>query len=428
MFDRLPVLTERTVAAVQAEEPWFRTSTASIDDLWLNAHESLRAGAQALLASPAEREAALRRTRSVGLRRARRGLPLNALLHAYRIAGGVFLQGLVEAADGHDVEEARLLLRLTGQVWSYVDRECTVIAEAYREVERELAERHGDHRSVLLDALLDGRMDRAEIPAAAALLDLPESGRYAVLLVQRGRPKGGSEAANGSANGSGGGSAKGSAKGSGDGSGGNGGIGRSAADDEAVVWPAPDGMRLLWRHRAAGAIALVALGDGAPADLAAELTLVPGTRVAVGSAVHGLAQVGRARDLAELAMRSCTEETEAALLDERLPAALVLADRDLSARLPRRVLGPVLRLGAADRNVLLSTVGAWLDCGGSVPRAAARLFCHRNTVLNRLRRFEHLTGRSIGSPREVTEITLALDAYRLLGADAAADRDWFADG
>ncbi|MEK8145669.1 helix-turn-helix domain-containing protein [Streptomyces sp. M10(2022)] len=46
-------------------------------------------------------------------------------------------------------------------------------------------------------------------------------------------------------------------------------------------------------------------------------------------------------------------------------------------------------------------------------RAAARLFCHRNTVFNRLRRLEQLTSRSLSRPRDLVEMMLALDAYRL---------------
>ncbi|NEE43896.1 PucR family transcriptional regulator, partial [Streptomyces sp. SID8455] len=41
-------------------------------------------------------------------------------------------------------------------------------------------------------------------------------------------------------------------------------------------------------------------------------------------------------------------------------------------------------------------------------------YCHRNTVLNRLRRFEQLTGRCLTRPRDAVEVSLALAARRLL--------------
>jgi DNA-binding PucR family transcriptional regulator len=78
------------------------------------------------------------------------------------------------------------------------------------------------------------------------------------------------------------------------------------------------------------------------------------------------------------------------------------------------VLGPLLRLEPADRDVLLDTLVAWFACEGSAQRAGERLYCHRNTVLNRLRRCEQLIGRSLARPHDVVEISLALTARRLL--------------
>ncbi|MFD8590699.1 helix-turn-helix domain-containing protein [Streptomyces sp. NPDC059637] len=63
--------------------------------------------------------------------------------------------------------------------------------------------------------------------------------------------------------------------------------------------------------------------------------------------------------------------------------------------------------------MILSTLEAWLAADGSALRAGSRLFCHRNTVLNRLRRYEQLTGRSLGRPQDLVELVLALEAHRL---------------
>ncbi|MGV9234805.1 PucR family transcriptional regulator, partial [Streptomyces nigra] len=87
---------------------------------------------------------------------------------------------------------------------------------------------------------------------------------------------------------------------------------------------------------------------------------------------------------------------------------------ELGATLTEQVLGPLLRLDPADRDVMLDTLTAWFDCDGSAQRAGERLYCHRNTVLNRLRRCEQLTGRSLARPADVVEISLALTARRLL--------------
>ena len=113
-------------------------------------------------------------------------------------------------------------------------------------------------------------------------------------------------------------------------------------------------------------------------------------------------------------MRTCgPTRSRIVRLDQRLPTALVVSQPELAARLIADVFGPLLELDPADRAVLLETLDAWLEYGGSAGRAAARLYCHRNTVFNRLRRLEQLTSRSLSRPRDLIEMTLALDAFRL---------------
>ncbi|MYW27878.1 helix-turn-helix domain-containing protein, partial [Streptomyces sp. SID2119] len=121
--------------------------------------------------------------------------------------------------------------------------------------------------------------------------------------------------------------------------------------------------------------------------------------------------------LAGAALLACGPGTrEIVALDERLPTALVASVPELSARLVAEVFGPLLVLAPAERALLVGTLEVWLECGGSVGRAAVRLRCHRNTVFNRLRRLERLTSRSLSHPRELVETVLALDALRLPAA------------
>lgn len=103
-----------------------------------------------------------------------------------------------------------------------------------------------------------------------------------------------------------------------------------------------------------------------------------------------------------------------------MPTALVVSQPELAGRLVTDVFGALLELEPADRAVLLETLDVWLLCEGSAGRAAGRLYCHRNTVFNRLRRLEQLTSRSLARPRDLIEMTLALDAYRLSGGGTAA--------
>ncbi|MFB4420542.1 PucR family transcriptional regulator [Streptomyces sp. QL37] len=232
--------------------------------------------------------------------------------------------------------------------------------------------RRGDERGrALLDALLEGRSEPDLAARAASSLGLPERGRYAVAVV------------------------------------------RAGEGGPACVALEAEGLRCFRRGRGERETVVVALGDLDPAALTDLLARCPGPG-GIGPVADGLAGLGAARRLAEVALLTCPPGTaEIVRLEERLPAALVVSQPELAARLVSDVFGPLLALDPADRALLVRTLEAWLECGGSAGRAAGRLYCHRNTVLNRLRRLERLTSRSLSRPRELIEMMLALDAFTL---------------
>ena len=90
--------------------------------------------------------------------------------------------------------------------------------------------------------------------------------------------------------------------------------------------------------------------------------------------------------------------------------------------LDRAVLGPVLELPPADRDLLLETAHVWLAAEGSSSAAAEQLHLHRNTVRYRLRRLEELTGRDLAKPVDAAEVFIALEGVRVLGLDGNAAR------
>lgn len=119
--------------------------------------------------------------------------------------------------------------------------------------------------------------------------------------------------------------------------------------------------------------------------------------------------------LAETARRALAREEYAVVqLDDRLAGALLVTAPDLAARLVRRALGTVLDLDPDERDLLLRTLSWWLASGGSAGQTAARLYGHRNTVLNRLRWLEALTGRSTEHVDDLVEWSLALLALQVL--------------
>ncbi|WGP09542.1 PucR family transcriptional regulator [Streptomyces sp. SH5] len=409
----LPALTDRLVEALHAQEPAYR---AAIDsdraEVWQEVHHSLRHNVGSLIQPREFRESAHRTSRWIGEIRAEQGVPLDAVLHAFRMGGAMVWQDLVDETARRDPDDIRLLVHVAADVWNFVDEHCGVVADAYRQAERRLSWRRENRQRLMVAALLDGTARIADLAEAAEMLGLPEQGRYAVLAMAagpRGPGAGGVKGAGAAQRGPGPAVASGA--------------GAARPGPGAVARPPVElpvgapGTTALWHPGPDAEFAILPLA-GSPGELsalAAALDVPAGTRAGIGSAVEGLAALGDARRLAETALRACPASGGTVLLDEHLPDALVVSSPALAGALADRVLGPLDRLDPADRDVIVETLTAWLDADGSAQRAGARLYCHRNTVLNRLRRFEQLTGRCLTRPRDAVEVSLALAGRRLLG-------------
>ncbi|MER7740432.1 helix-turn-helix domain-containing protein [Streptomyces sp. NPDC096538] len=373
LLDDLPQLTDRLVAVLQEQEPAYRTAVeGDAVATWQEVHRSLRHSISSLLDPSGAREAARRCSWKIGATRAEQGLPLDAVLHAFRLGGSLVWQGLVDETSRTAPEDVRLLVHVASDVWDFVDEHSTIVADAYRQTERQLAWRRENRVRLLAAALLDGTSRIADLPEAAQALDLPEQGRYVVVAVEEARSAG-------------------------------------CTGAQAALAP---GVRVHW-HTGVDTDHGIVLVEGDAAAIVPD-EQPPGVRVGVSSVVEGLAAVGEARRLADTALRLCPAEGGTVRLTEHLPAALVASSPDLAAALADRLLGPLAGLEPADAEVLLDTLATWLACDGSAQRASRRLYCHRNTVLNRLRRYEQLTGRSLSRPTDLIEAGLALTARRLL--------------
>ena len=94
---------------------------------------------------------------------------------------------------------------------------------------------------------------------------------------------------------------------------------------------------------------------------------------------------------------------------------MLLQSPELAEQLVRAWLGSLLDLPSPERGPLLDTLEAWVETSGSAGRTAELVHCHRNTVLNRLRRLTEATGHDLTSGTMPVELVLALRAHRLLG-------------
>ncbi|CAL9659953.1 hypothetical protein SUDANB15_06930 [Streptomyces sp. enrichment culture] len=373
LLDDLPQLTDRLVAVLQEQEPVYRAAVEEDPTAtWQEVHRSLRHSISSLLDPRGARDAARRCSWKIGATRAEQGMPLDALLHAFRLGGSLVWQGLVDETSRTAPEDVRLLVHVASDVWDFVDEHCTLVADAYRQTERQLAWRRENRVRLLAAALLDGTSRIADLPEAAQALDLPEQGRYVVVAVGGGRPTG-------------------------------------CPGAQAVLGP---GVRVHWHTGVEADYGIVLAEDGEEVVVPEEQP--PGVRVGISGEVEGLAAVGEARRLADTALGLSPETGGTVRLTDHLPAALVVSSPELGAALVDRLLSPLEHLEPADAEVLLDTLATWLACDGSAQRASRRLYCHRNTVLNRLRRYEQLSGRSLSRPSDLVEVSLALTARRLL--------------
>lgn len=382
---RLAVAADRLADRTLAEDPAYAALLGRAE-LRERIHHNLRQAVEGLVRSSRGLPVELADARATGTLRAEQGLPLTSLLRAYRSGGRLLWAALTEAVAAHDRSALPRLLPGASALWDVLDQMTDAVSESYRRTEAARADRDRERRAALLDVLLDGAAapDAPAASEAAAQLGLPERGRFAVVVV----------AADGSA----------------------------GAAEVATERPGAAGApRVLWRIRAGGESGLVELGHH-PLESVRELLAPLGVRAGVSPVVEAPAELARAHRLAALALRTAPESggPHTALLDEGLPAALIAAQAELAGRLRTVVLGPVLALPAEDRRLLLTTLGTWLACRGSTTYAAQRLYCHRNTVSNRLRRLEQLTGRSLADPRHVVELALAHAAVAQRAASSTA--------
>jgi hypothetical protein len=365
LMAQLDAMTDRMIEVLHRTEPSYRDLfEKGADELRSSTRESLDRGLRMLIgAMSGTRTDSLCGAREVGRRRAAQGLPLEAVLRAYRLGGQVTWEGLLAASRNGNREHDTLLLEVAGSVWRTNDAECSAVVEGYREEQRRMAGVDDQARQRVLDGLLDGRgADPAFVRSASQLLAVPLAGRLMAVVALPGAD------------------------------------GVSAFEDPAVAL-LRRGVRSVWGVRAGAQVGVVALGSARLADGVGWLRGLARGPVGV-SAADDASGAAPAYRLAETAARTLPAAARRVVtIDERLPEALLSNSPEISDRLIGQSLGGLLDLPDEERAVLLDTLAAFLASDGSPTRAADELYCHRNTVMHRLRRIESVTGLKLTDPR-----------------------------
>ena len=375
LLDQLDAMTDRMVDVLARTEPAYRELVEqSEQDLRRSTRSNLENGLRSLMAAAQGTGSPhLASARAVGRRRAAQGMPLEAVLRAYRLGGQVTWETLVAVSRDGSGHHDTLLLEVAGSVWRTNDAECGAVAEGYRQEQRRLDGVDEQARQQVLEGLLDGRgSDPAFVRSATELLAMPLAGRLMAVVALPG-PDG----------------------------------------EPGLETPAETllkrGLRSVWGVRSEAQVGVVVLGGNRPADLLALLRNAARGPVGVSDVVDGAAAAGAAYRLAETAVRTLPSGASRVVsIDERLPEALLSNSPEIRSRLVGQSLGGLLELPHDEREVLLDTLAAFLATDGSPTRAADALYCHRNTVMHRLRRIESVTGRKLTDPRSRLLWQLAL--------------------
>lgn len=377
--ERLLIVAEELVEMIQGANPAYQVDRVPREDLWRSCHDNV-ARILELLSESVRDGTSTRRddddpvydaARATGARRARQGLPLDDVLRSFRFGGRLIWQDLIER--GEDTLGASELREIGTRLWEVVDDTSAQVAIAYHQHERALVRADEQQKAELWEGVLSGRAREPGFAhEAARLLDLPVSADFLLVAALD--------------------------------------LDERRADERL----APHGTA--WTRRTGGVVGLVALREADPAEpLAALADVAARQRVPLGvsPAVSGLAGVDDGFRLATLALRAQGSTPGVASLDARLPEALLLSSPTVAERLLARWVHPLLGLPEVESRPLLATLSAWVETGGSATRTAAVVPCHRNTVVNRLRRVSELTGTELLDQAPPVELDLALRAWRM---------------
>jgi hypothetical protein len=173
------------------------------------------------------------------------------------------------------------------------------------------------------------------------------------------------------------------------------------------------GVFSVWFEDTAGSVGVIRVGPGGVDEVVRALSKLDTAVIAVGPVANRPGELPRSFELAELLFGARSTPCGVVTFAQDPLGPLVAAAPVAASVLVRETLGGVLGLPAAERDSLLATLEAFVEMSGSTSSAAARLFCHRNTVLNRLRRIEDVTHLSVSRADDLARLWLALRALRL---------------
>lgn len=302
----------------------------------------------------------------VGVSRARADIPVDALMTAIRLDFSVLWEALTALSTPDD---APLLVARANSVWHVVDAYASQTQGAYMAERQRMATEASSVRQGLVASLFgETSPPPALVDRTAAALGLPSDARLSVAVA----------------------------------------AGEDAAALRVSIALAARRGAEVFTHPFADALLAFWPADGRPGSALHDAgERISALRCGFIDEVAGLGGLHDAGELALELAHLATEADEAAL---RLDTAWArLAGSRLGTdgiRLAADVDATLADCGQVERDRLIETARAYLATG-SVAASAELLFCHRNTLMNRMRRFASLTGIDLAVPAQAARLVVA---------------------
>jgi hypothetical protein len=304
--------------------------------------------------------------------RAAEGMPLEDLLHAYRLGGRMAWNVLVKTAHPY---ERHALLEAAELIMGYVDSVSSAVAQSYLEEHQQLASEEERRLRTLFEALLDGeRIDNGLREIADRLGFRIEDTYRPFALALPGAPAWEHSQV-------------------------------AAALRLRNILAVTEGERV--SGLAGASVPNHALGNGRTLLAVADPTRQSELSVVLEE-TRFLVELGR-----ELGL---TGELKA---EEFLPELLLANSTRLAEAVRRRVIGPLEDYAEKRESELIETLEAFVASGLDRRGTAERMHVHPNTLDYRLRRIQELTGLDLRRPGDLALITLALKQRAMRKAAAA---------
>jgi PucR C-terminal helix-turn-helix domain/GGDEF-like domain len=315
----------------------------------------------------------------LGVERARDGVPLSAVMEAYRVGFRRLWDAVVTELTGRSTVESGALCALTDKLFAAQQAYTDAMAVGHRGEQIRRLRNDEAQRVMLIDALLHGRViEESSLWEAADYLRLPSTGPYVVIAAE----------ANG--------------------------------DGEALP-RIESKLRSLDVFSAWSLLPDIQVGivhiknDKHFGDVLALVSQIATARVGVSARYEDLRDTAQALRFARVSLRGRLEPgLLVSLFDGSILASAAVSAPDVLVKLVAPTLDSFAALSDQERDTLYETFQAWVDNDGSTRAVGELLFCHPNTVRYRLHRIEQRTGRSLSKPRDVAELCLAFEVQRRL--------------